>query len=133
MGDYMECILGCSIKNTKEVVDIMNYLLSTEKNKTTPDNYPFLISGTRIHWMFNSGGSYYFGANSGEHRFFYDEISNCWRLNARFNIKIGEDIDTFLQWLKPFITQGSGEREMYAIVISEFQSEPTIYYLVDAE
>ena len=50
------------------------------------------------------------------------------------NIKNYEsEIQTFLEWIKPFIDSGSGDREMYAITISEEQSEPTIHYLYDAD
>ncbi len=56
-----------------------------------------------------------------------------WVLSSRSNIKNhNRDIETFLEWIKPFIDSGSGKRDMYAIKISEEQSEPTIYYLYDA-
>ena len=40
-----------------------------------------------------------------------------------------DEIETFLGWIKPFISSGSGTKEMYAIVIYEESEEPTIYYL----
>ena len=128
MGMYTELVLGCSIKNVPSVITAIHWLLDSGKNKT---NRPSILpQGERIDWMFNSGGSYYFGANSGEYKFEYDNISDCYRFNARFNIKnYDNEIQKFLDWLKPYIEQGSGSREWYAAVTYEEDDEPTIYYL----
>jgi hypothetical protein len=54
-------------------------------------------------------------------------------LSTRSNIKnYKQEIETFLEWIKPYINGGSGSRNMYAIVIYEEQDEPTIYYLHNA-
>ena len=58
---------------------------------------------------------------------------------SEFSIRRGSFFDreknmaTFLEWIKPFVDSGSGNRDMYAITIYEGQSEPTIYYLYDAD
>lgn len=64
----------------------------------------------------------------------FDDIRSEWIVSSRTNIKNYEsEIQTFLEWIKPFIDSGSGDRKMYAITIYEEQSEPTIYYLYDAD
>ncbi len=58
------------------------------------------------------------------------KISDTWNLSSRANLKNYDDeIEKFLNWIKPFLEQGSGERDFYAIVCYEEQAEPTIYYL----
>lgn len=132
MGMYTELILGCALKKEtpNEIIDALTYLFATleeQKDYGVPINLPV---GDRINWMFNSGGSYYFGAPSGQRLMQFDDISKEWRLHARFNIKnYSNEIENFINWIKPWVKQGSGKREMWAIVIYEEASEPTIYYL----
>lgn len=131
MGMYTELIFGAAIKNDPKVVDIIQYMLDKDnKDKPLPEGWPFGDKENRIHWMFNSGGSSYFGAYSPDVKFEYDEAGEYWRLNARFNIKnYSREIDVFLAWIKPYIESGSGSNDMYAIKIYEEDEEPTIYYL----
>ena len=57
-------------------------------------------------------------------------IDKNWVISTRSNIKnYGNEIEAFLEWIKPYIDGGSGERDMYAIVIHEQSNEPKIYYL----
>jgi len=131
---YTELVLGCSLKSEtpKEVITAINYLLTTDDERTKLKlNYPSILPApeSRINWMFRSGGSYYFGAHSGEHKFTYDDISRSWRLTARFNIKNYEnEIQVFLAWLHPHIEQGSGTRQCYAMVTYEEDEVPTLYH-----
>lgn len=131
MGMYTECILGCLLKSETpdKVIETLKVLL--EGGELPSEGVP---EGDRISWMFRSDGSYYFGTQSGTRDFTFDEISQGWRLSARFNIKnYSMEIENFLEWLHPWIEQGSGERDFYAIVTYEEASEPTIYYLKDKE
>lgn len=60
----------------------------------------------------------------------YDENGSQWHISSRTNLKNYEgEIESFLQWIKPYIESGSGAKEMYAIVTYEESEEPTIYYL----
>lgn len=53
-----------------------------------------------------------------------------WNISTRSNIKnYSNDIEHFFEWIKPWIKEGSGVRNMYAIVIYECDATPTIYYL----
>lgn len=129
MGSYTELIFGAQLKeNTpNDVIETVKWLLSP--NQTSTPLFPESWKQTRISWMFKSGGSYYFGAQSGNSYFTFDEISKSWRLSARFNIKNYDgEIEKFLEWIKPWIEQGSGNREFYAIVTTE-DGEPKFYHL----
>ncbi len=91
-------------------------------------------SGLNIDRNVLIGCSYYFGVSSPVSQLWYDDISRQWILSSRSNIKNYEnEIETFLKWIKPYISSGSGNREMYAIVIYEDTDEPTIYYLHDGD
>lgn len=135
MGMYTECIIGCrlNLQKDRNELKLLEWLLANKEGPISrcdyPENYPF-SKDTRIAWMFNSSGSFYFGAPSGHSSLTYNSISKNFQFEARFNIKnYDNDIETFLAWLFPFIEQGSGTRHMYAIVTYEEVEEPTIYYL----
>lgn len=129
MGMYTELIFGASIKkNTpNEVIEALKYMLGEIEDK--PKNFP--LPDGRCEWLFQ-GTSFYFGINEPINKMWFDEIDECWHISTRSNIKNYEnEIETFLEWVKPHIDSGSGQREMYAIVMYEEQLEPTIYYLYE--
>lgn len=124
MGMYTELILGCSLKEDtpKEAINHLKYMLSEEYDYKRYGRNPL------------KGGSCYFAVNQNVSILWYDSISNNYRLSARANIKnYDNEIEKFLHWLEPYIDQGSGSRDFYAIVCYEEQSEPTIYYLKEEE
>ena len=62
----------------------------------------------------------------------YDDIAKQYSLHCRTNIKnYDNESEKFLDWIKPYIAQGSGLRDFYAVVMYEEASEPAIYYLND--
>lgn len=131
MGEYTECILGCRLKKDtpKDVIETLQFMFMD--NKSCPpeywpnENHP---RGERCSWMLNSGGSYYFGAPSGSSKMVYNNITESYSLEARFNIKnYDNEIESFLTWLEPYVEQGSGERKMWAIVTVE-DGEPVLYF-----
>ena len=125
---YTELILGIELKKDTpvEVIDTIKHLIMEKeidnplfKTKYYKDSYGFLCCG-----------SYYFAVNRCVNNFRFDDISNTWILSSRSNQKnYKNDIESFLEWIKPYIEAGSGGRDMYAIVIYEENDEPTIYYL----
>lgn len=132
MGMYTELILGCKLKSEtpNEIIDVLTYMTVKDQDGfELPEAWPF-PADSRHKWMF-WGGSYYFGVTHGTEPYFqYDAISKAWILSTRSNIKnYNSEIETFLAWLKPWIEQGSGAREFYAIVTYEEAAAPTIYYL----
>lgn len=127
MGMYTELIFGASLKSDtpKIVIESLKYMIGETKKK--PKDFP--LPNGRCEWLFR-GSSYYFGVSSAVSKIWKDDISGEYIISTRSNIKNYEgEIETFLEWIKPYIESGSGERDMYAIVIYEEQSEPTVYYL----
>ena len=131
MGMYTELIFGASIKKDapKEVINTLHYLVNGKKLYQDIEIEKTVTDGRNV---LNGGGSYYFGVCDGVAKMWFDDIINEWVVSSRTNIKNYEsEIETFLEWIKPFIDSGSGVRNMYAITIYEEQSEPIIYYLVE--
>lgn len=129
MGNYTELIFGAKLKkNTPtNVVEALKYMIGeiTEKPKDFP------LPDGRCEWLFR-GGSYYFAINNPVSKIWFDEVDNCWRISSRSNIKnYDSEIETFLNWIKEYVESGSGERELYAIVIYEQDITPTCYYLYE--
>lgn len=123
MSDFTELIFGARLKKDtpKSVIDTLLYMVN-RGNKPTKIEF-------EADWIFNCA-SYYFGVCKPVNKMWFDDISNQYVISIRSNIKNYEnDIEKFLEWIKPYIDSGSGEREMYAIVIFEYAKEPTIYYL----
>jgi hypothetical protein len=133
MGMYTELIFGASIKKDAPqiVINTLHYLVNGTKLFEFVEIEKSVTEGRNV---LNGGGSYYFGVCDGVAKMWFDDNRKEWIVSARHNIKNYEgEIDTFLEWVKPFIDSGSGEREMYAIKIHEEQAEPTIYYLYEAD
>jgi hypothetical protein len=127
MGMYTELIFGAELKKEtpKEVIEALKYMLG--EIETKPTNFP--LPDGRCEWLFQSA-SYYFAINNSVNKMWFDDIDNRWHLSTRSNIKNYEqEIQTFLEWIKPYIDGGSGRRNMYALVIYEEDNEPTIYYM----
>ena len=128
---YTELIFGAELKKEtpNEVIEALKYMLGEIQEK--PKYFP-LLDG-RCEGLFQ-GSSYYFAINKPVKKMWLDDIDNCYHISTRSNIKNYEnEIETFLEWIKPYIESGSGNRDMYAIVIYEDSSEPTIYFLYDVD
>ena len=127
MGMYTELIFGASLKKDtpKEVIESLKYIIGETKEK--PINFP--LPEGRCEWLFQ-GSSYYFAICKPVNKMWKDDMSKRWVLSARSNIKnYLNEIETFLEWVKPYIDSGSGSRDMYAVVIYEEADSPEIYYL----
>ncbi len=127
MGMYTELIFGASLKKDtpKEVIESLRYMLGEISSK--PIGFP--LPEGRCEWLF-TGSSYYFGVSTPVSKLKQDSINDNWILSTRSNIKNYEmEIETFLEWITPFISGGSGPKDIYAIVIDEVEETPKIYYL----
>jgi len=110
-----------------EVIEALKYMIGEIEEK--PKNFP--LPDGRCECLFN-GGSYYFAVNKAVSKMWLDDTDRQWHISTRSNIKnYDSDIETFLEWVKPYIAGGSGGRGLYAITIHEEQGVPTIYYLHD--
>ena len=130
MGMYTEIIFGCELKkDTPEVVvNVLRYMCGEIEKPSELPEHEFFEEDNR-DYLFKSA-SYYFGTSKPNQHIWFDKISNSWKISARGNIKnYGNEIEKFLDWIKPYIDSGSGYRDFYAIVCYEEQSEPDIYYL----
>lgn len=125
MGMYTELIFGASLKKDTpdEVIETLQILCGIKdvpENFDYPKRNPFYAQ------------SYYFGVSSSIPFMYFDDTCKTWIVSTRGNVKnYDNDIEYFLEWIKPHIESGSGIRDMYAIVTYEEASEPTIYYLYD--
>jgi len=127
MGMYTELIFGGSLKKDtpKEVINTLRYYCG---QGDYPENLlEFRTKSGRN--PLNNGGSYYFGVHNSQPQMYFDSIGNNWVISSRTNLKNYEDeIEDFLKWITPYMYQGSGLKEMIAIVTYE-QGDPKIYYL----
>lgn len=125
---YTELIFGARLnENTpNDVIETLKFMMGETDVK--PEAFPF--PDGRCEWLFR-GSSYYFGVHKAVSEMYYDEIARAWTISTRSNIKNYEgEIETFLEWIKPYIYSGSGSREMYAVVTYE-DGEPKMFYLHD--
>jgi hypothetical protein len=132
MGMYTELILGAKLKpaTPPEVITTLQFMVTNEHGATLPDSWPFSKDNNRFRWLFTTGSYSFAVTHAMTPTFEFDSIGNQWTIATRSNLKNYEgEIETFLAWLKPWIEQGSGARDFYAIVTYEEAEEPTIYYL----
>ena len=128
MGMYTELVFGAELKSDtpKDVIDTIRYLVG---DIDKPENVLYKENRNPLR-----GGSFYFGVSTSVSKMYFDKTSNAWILSSRANIKnYNNEIEVFLEWIKPFIQSGSGYRDMYAFVMYEESEEPNIYYLHEKE
>jgi len=126
MGMYTELVFGARLKQEtpEQIINALKYMIGDLEDK--PEDFPLPID--RFEWLLRES-SYYFGVNEPVNKMLFDDYLKTWSISSRSSIKNYKDeIETFLEWIKPYIKKGSGKRDMYAIVIYEEASEPTIYY-----
>lgn len=124
---YTELVFGVGLRKETptDVIDILKYMIGDLKERPNPFPFP----EGQYDYLF-SCSSYSFGVNEPIRKMWLDDISKTWRISTRSNIKNYKDeIEIFLEWIKPWIKSGSGSREMYAMVTYEESEKPTIYYL----
>jgi len=122
---YTELIFGASFKkNTPQnVIDTIRYLAGDLEEE--PEGYLWEEDRNVL-----VNGSYYFAVSDPVIKMWQDEITDQWILSARSNLKNYEnEIEKFLELVKPWIDSGSGYNDMYAITMYEEDNEPKIYYL----
>jgi hypothetical protein len=132
MGMYTELIFGCALrKDTPKVaINALRWMCGDiEKPDALPVHEFFEEESCSDLFKFSSHS---FAVSEPHFRMWYDNISGDWRVSVRANGKnYCNEIELFLDWVKKYISSGSGTREFFAIVCFEEQEEPTIYYLED--
>jgi hypothetical protein len=126
MGAYTELIFGATLKRDTpiEIIETLKYMLGgtglLPKNTIPEDLCSYLFRH----------GSYYFAINEPVCKMWLDDIDKRWHISTRSNIKnYNNEIETFLEWIEPYIVYGSGSRDLHAIAIYQEDKEPKLYYL----
>lgn len=127
MGMYTKLILGAQLKrNTpKEVIDTLLYYIASD-HLEPPEWLQFKTKSGRnpIRRTRNS----YFAVDKAVVHMWEDE--GVWVISSRCSLKNYEnEFEDFLTWLKPYVDQGSGANEIYAMTIYEESTTPTLYTL----
>lgn len=135
---YTEFIFGCALKEDtpKILIDSIDYLINAERssNITRTSSETEIKTFIEEHslWSMFGGGSAYFPVsyNPGVFRFEENIIcENYYEISTRANLKNGGIIEDFLEYVKPYILEGSGPSNVYAYVQYEESDFPTIYSL----
>lgn len=128
MGMYVELIFGAQLKKDtpKEVIDTLKYMIEDDDDASEPEP----ISSGKIEGSLFRHYSTSFPVSTPQRTIIYDKIEKCYVVSTRSSFKnYNREIETFLEWIKPYIDFGSGLWGMYAITMYELFAEPTIYYL----
>lgn len=132
MGMYTELVFGARLRPDlpTDVVSILKLMTSGETGdySGTPPNHPFFQT-ERWQRLF-TGGSYYFGIHRPHCVMLWDTVSLSYSISSRSSIKSYDgEVDKFLDWIKPYVQQGSGLRDMFAMTCYEEDEKPTMHFL----
>ncbi len=123
MGMYTELIFGAELKK-----DTPQSVINTLLYMTGYIEKPYKIAFDFIRNPLD-GTSGSFGVNKSLKKMWFEKEYNTWHISTRSNIRnYSNDIDNFLDWIKPYVERGSGIGEFYAIKIYEDDKYPIIYY-----
>lgn len=152
MGMYTEFIFGAELKkdtpkyiieglnrvinhySVEDMVNIERANIITE-NGLQPEPIDFIspeavkfIHEYDLYGLLYSS-SYYFGCHEVVHSFKYDDICQTWSISTRSNCKNYRNrIEKFIDFIKPYILQGSGyPHNLFAYVQYEESEFPTLY------
>ena len=152
MGMYTEFIFGCALSEDtpKICIEAMDYVINGEEKKPryeNPKNYQEesfnenyierTYTDEEINefiekydfWRLFRCYSYYFGAANPVGKFYYDSIYKHYHISTRADLNNYDgQIERFIDYIKPYIVQGSGySHNVFAYVQFEESEFPTIY------
>ena len=114
MGYYTEIIFGAELKQDIPV-EVVNGIQE-------------LVDGWIPGKIALRTWSYYFPLSKMQPVFELDDISKSYHLSFRSNMKnYKNEIENFINWIRPYVDSGSGERDFIAIVTNE-DGEPKVHY-----
>lgn len=138
MGMYTEFVFGGALRDDvpENVIAILRYLVKPiwsdrfvvgQENIPIPD-HPFFQTD---RWLgIAASSSCYFGYNQSLSALVYDEINRHWVVAIRSSIKnYNNEIEKFVDWIRPYIREGSGEQDLLGYSLYEADVTPTLYYL----
>lgn len=117
---YTQLFLDVTLKQDApvEIIDVLNDMVNNDCD--------FWKEKKRLNWCFNSS-SYYFH-NNNVAQFCYDKICKDYRLLVLCDFKnYGNEIETFIEWLMPYIYGDVGDYIGYHMY--EKDKEPTHIFI----
>lgn len=129
MGMYTELSFCAELTTDlpKEIENTLKWMIGEiDRPDTLPEHE--LFNKDRCDFMLRGGSAYF--PYTIDPIFKKDGYDNAYRLVTKSNIKNYEgEIQSFLDWIEPYIAHGVGARDMFAVVCYEEQSTPNMYYL----
>lgn len=110
MGDYSKLIVSCTVKVPKEELEA--------KIAELPLTDSAYQSQERVISIEPNSSSY---------------RKDCLNLIIVGQTKFGRGQHEFCEWLKPYVVQGSGENEVFAISFSEYSDQPALWKMREAD
>jgi hypothetical protein len=129
MGMYTELIFGATLKEKTPtyVTDALNCIINDSVTTNLSDEAKQFIdeySISKLIWC----TSYYFGAHDNKPSCTFDKIAGRWCISFRANCKnYQNEIERFIEFIKPYVEYGSGLTNIFAIVQYEEDDYPTLY------
>lgn len=126
---YTELIFGATLKKKTPtyVTDALNCIINDSVTTNLSDEAKQFIdeySLSKLIWC----TSYYFGAHVNKPSCYFDKIANTWCISFRGNCKnYQNEIERFIEFIKPYVEYGSGPTNIFAIVQYEEDDYPTLY------
>lgn len=129
MGMYTELILGIEFSNdTPEyITEAFDYLINKHDDAEISEEARNFIDEYHVSMML-FGCSYYFAVTNPNYAFYRDGYDKKWHLSSRANLKNGGRIEKFLNFIKDYVTDGSGPRHLFAYVQYEESEFPTLWF-----
>lgn len=126
---YTELIFGATLKeNTPTyITQAFDCVINDRANANWSDEVNQFIaeySISKLIWC----TSYYFGAHYNKPSCVFDKIAERWCISFRANCKnYQNEIERFIEFIKPYVEYGSGPTNIFAIVQYEEDDYPTLY------
>lgn len=123
MGDYTSLVISARLRPDMpiEYLDSLKALISGEIEIVD-------LLGGKVHRNPLRGSSAY--SPEGARSLQQTTHPSGWTLNVVSSTKnYDQEIELFLEWIRPYVSDGHGELGWWAIVTREEQHAPTIHYL----
>lgn len=123
MGMYTELFVCCRLKDDKQVIEILKYMIGQTKDKPELSDHELFATD---RWNFMLQCSSYYFVPSTVHLLEWNEIGQYWCFINRSDFKnYDNEVNKFIDWIKSYINSSS---EMIGYSRYEEDREPTIYY-----
>lgn len=125
MGYYTEINFGATLReDTPDEVTAVLSDLANGRRIRQPLDHPFFKTSRCEYLMVCSSAYFLFGEIPMPVFHFHHK---CWTLAFRSSLKNYDgEIELFLDWIRPYIEEGSGANDYYAVVCTE-DGLPVIY------